>query len=219
MNDLHLISVRETSSTVVTAVGAQLTARIAGQSFFTGAEAFKKAAEVASLVSALKEVGLSEDDIRLLSVSSEVESGLLTKSSSATYQILIDCRSTELLGRMLTAVSSQKNSKILSVAWQYAELDQIKRQLILTAVRSAKDAAMAMAASLEVPLLGVHKLSYDVSGLDTNIRVPDESGLAMRVKARSTASLDSLSLTHTATVMATVNAEFVVDGFAKVSVA
>ena len=58
-----------------------------------------------------------------------------------------------------------------------------------------------MAASLSVPLIGVHKLSYEVSGLDNELRVPEVSGYALRArsKAASTA-LDSLDLSHTTSV-------------------
>jgi len=180
MDTLHLITVIETSASDVSASGAKLAVRIAGQSFFTGNEAFQKAAEVVNLVSALKELSLSEGDIQLLNVSTEVESGILTKTSSATYHLLVNCQSIELLGRVLAVIASQKNSKLAAISWQYPDIEKTKRNLIQTAVRAAKDAARAVADSLSVPLLGVHKLSYDISGLDTELRIPEVSGYAMR---------------------------------------
>ena len=215
MDTLHLITVRETASADINASGAKLAVRIAGQSFFTGNEAFKKAAEVANLVSALKELGLSEDDIHLLNVSTEVESGILTKTSSATYHLLVNCQSIDLLGRVLAAISSQKNSKLAAISWQYPDIEKTKRDLIQDAVRAAKDAARAVADSLAVPLLGVHKLSYDISGLDTELRVPEVSGYAMRTRKAKTSALDSLDLSHTTIVSVTVTAEFMVDTFAQ----
>ncbi len=213
MDTLHLIAVRETASSDVNASGATLAVRIAGQSFFTGNEAFKKAAEVANLVSALKELGLSEDDVHLLNVSTEVESGILTKTSSATYHLRVNCQSIELLGRVLAAISSQKNSRLAAISWQYPDLARTTRDLIQTAVHAAKDAARAVADSLAVPLLGVHKLSYDISGLDTELRVPEVSGYAMRRSKARTTALDSLDLAHATTIAVTVTAEFMVDTF------
>lgn len=213
MDTLHLITVRETSTSEVNASSANLAVRITGRSFFTGAEAFKKAAEVAILVSALKELGLSEDDIHLLNVSTEVESGILTKMSSATYHLRVNCQSIELLGRVLAAISSQKNSKIAAISWQYPDLEKTKRDLIQTAVRTAKDSARAVADSLSIPLLGVHKLSYVISGLDTELRVPEMSGFAMHRGKAKTTPMDSLDLSHTTTIAVTVTAEFMVDTF------
>lgn len=213
MDTLHLITIREMATADIHASGAKLAVRIAGQSFFTGTEAFKKAAEVANCVSSLKECGISEDGIRLLSVSAEVASGILIKSSAATYHLLVECRSLDLLGRVLAAVSSQKNSKIAAISWHYPDIEKTKRDLIQRAVRGAKDAARAVADSLAVPLVGVHKLSYDISGLDTELRVPEISGYAMRARKAKGTALESLDLSHTNTIAATVTAEFIVNTF------
>ena len=215
MDTLHLITVRETASADVTASGAKLAVRITGQSFFTGNEAFKKAGEVAHLVSTLKELGLPEDDIQLLNVSTEVESGILTKSSSATYQIQVICRSIDLLGRVLSAISSQKNAKLDAISWLYPDLETTRRDLVQTAVRAAKETARAVADSLDVPLLGVHKLSYDISGLNAEFQVPDTSSNPGRARKALTAPLDTLELSHTTTVKVIVTAEFMVDAFAR----
>lgn len=212
---LHLITIRETSTSDVNASGAKLKVNIAGQSFFTGNEAFKKAAEVANLVSALKKLGLSEDDILLLNVSTEVDSGILTKTSSATYHLLVNCQSITMLGRVLAAISSQKNAKLSAIAWQYSGLEKTKQDLIQTTVRAAKETAHAVADSLEVPLLGIHKLSYDLSGLDTELRVPEGSSYPMRARKAKTAALESLELSHTTTLSLTVSAEFMVDTFVR----
>jgi uncharacterized protein YggE len=214
MDTLHLITVREIATADVQASRAKLAVRIAGQSFFTGSEAFKKAAEVANCVSSLKDCGIPEDDIHLLNVSTEVESGILLKSSSATYHLLVECKSIDLLGRVLTTISSQKNSKIAAISWHYPDIENTKRDLIRKAVRAAKDAARDVADSLAVSLVGVHKLSYEISGLDTELRVPEVSAYTARARTKANATaLDSLDLSHTNTVAAAVTAEFIVDTF------
>ena len=215
MDPLHLITVQETADCEVHASGAKLAVRIAGQSFFTGNEAFKKAAEVANLVSTLNECGLSDEHIHLLGVSTTVETGVFSKSSSATYHLLVECPSVELLGRVLAAISSQKNAKIAAVSWQYPDLAKTKHELIQTAARSAKDAARSVADSLAVPLVGVHKLCYEISGLDTELRVPEVSAYAMHAHTAKQKALESLDLSHTATVVVTLTAEFIVGTFAQ----
>ncbi len=215
MESVNLISIRDTASRELAASGACLVVRISGKSVFTGSEAFKKAAEVSGCVAAVTKCGIPDDDIRLLNVSAEVESGLLAQSSSATYHIEINCRSIELLGPVLAAVSSQKNAKIEAVAWQYTDLPKTKMELLQEAVRTAKASATAVADSLSVALLGVHKLSYEVIGLDTQVRLPATSSYAGGTKARKgrAAALEGLMLSHTTNLAITVSAEFLVGPF------
>jgi uncharacterized protein YggE len=216
MDTLHLISVQETATATLHASGAQLNICIKGQSFFTGGEAFKKAIEVAHCITELKQCGLSEDDIQLLNVSTEVESGMLSKSSKANYHLLVNCEAIELLGCILSAIASQKNAKMTAILWKYSNLDEIKTNLLQLAVANTKNVAQSIANSLAVTLIGVHKLSYKVSGLDTEMRIPEESNdfmdtMTMR-RSRSEA-LDNLNFAHTAKAVLTVTADFMVDTF------
>ena len=213
MDERHLVTVRESASLDVMASGARLVVRIGGQSFVTGSEAFKKAAEVAKLVADLKEVGLGEDDIQLESVSTEVESGLLLKTSSATYHLRIDCKSLDLLGRVLSAISSQKNARVFEIAWQYPDLNTTKKQLLRSAVQAAKETARTIADSLAVKLLGVHKLGYEVTGLGTDVRLSEPRGFGGRARKTKAMALDHLDLSHTTTLKIAVQAEFMVDTF------
>jgi uncharacterized protein YggE len=215
MDTLHLISVQETATTTLYASGAKLNVCIKGQSFFTGGEAFKKAIEVAHCVAELKQCGLSEDDIQLLNVSTEVESGMLVKSSKANYHLLVNCESIELLGRILSAITSQKNAQMTTIAWQYSDLEQTKHDLLQRAVVKTKNVAQSIADSLAVRLVGVHQLSYKVMGLDTEMQIRESNDFMdtmMRSKAR-TEALDNLNLSHTSKVVLTVTAEFMVDTF------
>src|SRR5690242_16868490 len=150
MDTLNLISVSESATREIAAAGARLAVRISGQAFFTGTQAFKKAAEVAACVSSLAECGISEEDIRLLNVVAEVESGFLTKSSSATYDLGVKCRSIDSLAPVIGAISALKNSKIFSIAWDYPDLAKTRKDVLQDAVREASASAKAIADSLNV---------------------------------------------------------------------
>ncbi len=215
MTTPHLITVDESASTEIVAAGAKLSVQVAGQSFFTGGEAFKKAAEVANLVAGLQQVGIAEDDIRLIDVSTEVETGLLSKASSATYRIQVNCPDVDLLGRVVSVISSQKNAKVVALSWEYPDLDATRRRVIHEAVSAAKDTATNITRALGVPLLGVHKMSYAVTGLDTDVHMPAALGAFTKHKKamRERSALETLSLAHTAKVTAGVTAEFVVGRF------
>jgi uncharacterized protein YggE len=216
MDTLHLINVQESATTTLYASGAKLNVCIKGQSFFTGGEAFKKAIEVANCVAELKQCGLSDDDIQLLNVSTEVESGMLTKSSKANYHLLVNCNSIDLLGCILTAIASQKNAKMTAIVWKYSNLEQTKYDLLQLAVANTKNVAQSIADSLAVTLVGVHKLSYKVSGLDMEMRIPEASSNFMDtevMRSRRSEALDNLNFSHTTKAVLTVTAEFMVDTF------
>lgn len=213
MDTLNLISVSETAKRDLTATGARLAVRISGQAFFTGTQAFKKAAEVAACIASLAECGIAEADVRLLNVVAEVESGFLTKSSSATYDLGIKCRSIEILAPVIGAISSQKNAKIFSIAWDYPDLAKTQKDVLQQAVRAAIASAKAIADALNVSVLGVHKLSYDISGLDTELRTPVVSKFARTraLKAADTElSAGGLIFSHTTEIAVTVQADFLV---------
>ncbi|WP_425397007.1 SIMPL domain-containing protein [Aeoliella sp.] len=212
MAELNLISVSESSSRELTADGAEIVVRIAGQSFFTGQQAFEKAKEVADCTAALTQLGLAEDAISLLSVLTEVETGLLTKSSSAIYHLMVKLTDFELLGPVLAAISAQKNALVESVDWQYSELECIKREVLHQAVKKAKSSAEQIAEALSATLAGVHRLSYKVSGLETEPSRLSDLRAFGRAKARQFAESDlaQMSLSHKTRLTVSTSAEFLV---------
>ncbi|PHS01350.1 MAG: hypothetical protein COA78_22705 [Blastopirellula sp.] len=216
MDTLHLITIHESAATDILASGAKISVRIAGQSFFTGNEAFKKAAEVVAFVAALNECSISAEKIHLNNVVLEVESGLLTKSSSATYHLLVECDSIELLGKVLTAIASQKNAETQQITWEYTDLEKTRRDLTQATVRAAKQSAQDVANALAVSLQGVHKLSFHTEGLNQDLSVPMGTssyvGRSRKSKAPVT-TLEGLHLSHSTTVKVTVTAEFMIGTF------
>ena len=71
------------------ATRADLFVNVKGSSLVSGNEALKKAKEVSQLVEALTSFGLSPEAIHLQGVHIETSSGVLLKSSSATYRLKI----------------------------------------------------------------------------------------------------------------------------------
>ncbi len=213
MSHLHLITVKESSETEVTATGAQIVVRISGQSFFTGDEAFKKAQEVADCAAALNKVGVAKDDITLASVATEIETGILSKHSSAIYHLIVKVTAMEAFGAVLAAISSQKNAKIAGMSWHYPKLEETKSATLQSAVRAAKAAAEQIATALGTTVSGVHKLSYGFSGLESEVSTPISAYSGKDRVLRSRAALEQLNLFHKTRMVATVTAEFIVEAF------
>jgi uncharacterized protein YggE len=132
---------------------------IKGSSLVTGTAALKKAKEVSQLVSALAEVGLKEQDVALKSIHAESSSGILGKSTSATYRLRVRCDDLEKLADVLGVITSQKNAKLDLLGWRYPDDKKLKAEWLQSCLAEAKEKANAIASSLGVKLLGVHALS------------------------------------------------------------
>ena len=215
MEQLSLITVKETAERKVFASGAELTVCISGQAFFTGTEALKKAAEVNRCVEAMKDCGIEQGDISIQNVSIQVESGILTKSSSAAYHIAVRCKSLDCLGPVLAAIASQKNTRLVQLLWVFETLEKAKEELLQTAVEKAKVTAQSIAGLLGTECSAIHKLSYEFQGADQlgfggNMSAYD--GIKGK-RAFREASLKQLNLEHNSKLEAVVSAVFVVAPF------
>ena len=215
METVNFISITESAQRELSATGANLVVRISGQAFFTGREAFKKAAEVSECVSGLISCGIPEDKIRLKNVATQVESGFLAKSSSASYELEVVCDSLDLLGPAVATIASLKNSELVSMSWNYTDIEKTKREILQDAVRLAKESATAIAIALGISLAGVHRLRYEISGLDDKLATSHRA-LSKRKRSRI-ADWDfdeiagGLNLSHTANVTVNVIADFLVE--------
>jgi uncharacterized protein YggE len=132
---------------------------ITGSSLVTGTAALKKAREVSQLVNALVETGLKEQDVALKGIHAESSSGILGRSTCASYQLRVRCDELERLADVLGVITSQKNVKLDSLGWRYPDDKKLKAEWLQSCLPEAKEKAHAIASSLGVKVLGVHALS------------------------------------------------------------
>jgi uncharacterized protein YggE len=138
---------------------AEVLVTVEGSSLVTGRAALRQAKEVARLVEELAHAGVTEADIGLEGVQAEVTSGLLGKSSSATYRLRVRCGNLEMLPDVLGAVTGAKNARLQSVVWHYPESADRQARWLQAAIASANVKAQAAAAALGARLAGVHRLT------------------------------------------------------------
>ena len=157
------IKVSTTHREEILATHANLHVTVKGSSIVSGSEAMKKAKEVTQLVEALTNFGLKSEAVSLQGVHIETASGVLLKSSSATYRLKVRVENLDQLADLLDIVSSQKNATLERIEWKYDE-EQAKENGLNIALEKAKAKAQKVASSLNVKLLGVYDLiesSYD----------------------------------------------------------
>jgi len=129
---------------------ADIFVNVAGSSLFTGRAALTQAKEVAAIVQSLKAAGLEDDAIEVVSVRAEVRSGLLGKTSSASYDLKVHCAELEQLPALLGAVTGAKNATLDRLAWCYPSGTEVEGRLLAAAASIARHKATAIASSLGV---------------------------------------------------------------------
>ena len=158
MNEPDLITVTAQHQTEVDAHEAELHVTVQGSSLVTGGAAFEKAKEVARLVEALDKVGVARDAFQLRGVRAEVTSGLLGRSSSATYELSIRCTDLAMLPDVLGEISTSKQATLDSLEWHYADDASQKARWLACCVADANIKAQAIAAALPARIVAVHSV-------------------------------------------------------------
>ncbi len=134
---------------------ADLFVTVKGLSVISGNEAMKKAKEVSQLVDELTRFGIPAENIHLQGVRVETSSGVLLKSSSASYRLRIRCDVLDQIADLLDIITSQKNAALDRIDWKYPE-EEAREHGLESALVKAKSKADKVAASLGVKLLGVY---------------------------------------------------------------
>ena len=171
----------------ISASHADLFVTVKGSSVVSGDQALKKAKEVSQLVEALTSYGLSPEAVHLQGVHIETASGVLLKSSSATYRLKIRCEKLDQLAELLDIIASQKNTSLERIDWKYPE-ETARERGMEAALEKAKSKADKIAKSLGVKLLGVYDLIENV--YDEEMPYPQFAAQAMPVKVRGVAALE-----------------------------
>lgn len=198
------------------ATNADIHVTVRGASIFSGDTALKKAREVASLVTALTEVGIAESAIELRGIQAEVTTGALgNKTSSATYSLRVAKVPLAKVADAIGAITSQKNADQLSTVWKYGDDEAIRLRLLEVALNRAKTKAGLIARTLGVSLLGIHNLTESFSDEEAPRAPLDRMyGSASPQMARKRTQVDSdelgLTVIHNKKVFQTVLVEYLV---------
>ncbi|WP_110514803.1 SIMPL domain-containing protein [Herpetosiphon llansteffanensis] len=156
--ELNLLNVSSNYHQMIDANRAEISVRIKGSSVISNATALEKAKEVRQLVEALTNYGLAKTAIQLQSVVAEVNNGMLLRSSSATYSLLIRCDDLEQLPDLLGIITSQKQVSLENVTWGFPDDQAMINTWLQAALELAKAKAKAMAQTLGVQIIGVHRV-------------------------------------------------------------
>jgi uncharacterized protein YggE len=200
--------------------GADLYVSLPGSSVVTGQAALKQAREVAAFAAELDQVGITEDSIVVHAAHVQVQAGLLTKSSSALFELRVRCQKVEQVADVLGALGKRKEAKLQRIEWRYAKLPGLRMKLLERCLTQAREKAELVAKLLGVRILGVRDFhegatdetrppEYDRAAKLSRSRAPGASAGGPPEMAALADEL-GLSVSHTTKVKVTIQATFLV---------
>jgi uncharacterized protein YggE len=193
---------------------AELIVTVQGSSLVTGRAVLTKAKEVARLVEELGRFGIAADDISLEDVQAEVSSGILGKSSSATYRLRVRCKNLDLLPEALGAVTAAKNARLDDIEWRYPDSHARRIEWLEAAIRRANSKAVAAAGALGARITGVHRLTERRLDVDDEPQLAPLGASPYPMRRRAEPVDLGFSLNHQKRAGVRVTIEYRVDGFA-----
>jgi uncharacterized protein YggE len=192
---------------------ANLYVTVKGSSLVSGNAALQKAKEVSQLVEALTRFGLGPEAVQLLGVRLETASGVLLKSSSATYSLRIRLEKLDQLAEVLDLLASQKNATLERIEWKYPE-EAARERGLEAAIARGKAKAEKVATALGVKLLGVYDFMENT--FDEERPPMPFQAMAMRAKSRAEMtdepSLD-MDIQHSKTIQVQVEIWYRISSF------
>jgi uncharacterized protein YggE len=155
---LDLIEVSAKHEAEIEADEAEIRVTVQGSSLVVGNAVFEKAREVQKLVEALRSHGILQADLQLRDVRAEVSSGLLGKSSSATYELSVRCRDLGKLPDVLGEIGEAKQATLGAITWHYPDTAAQRATWLARCVADANAKAQAIAAAVPAKIVGVHRI-------------------------------------------------------------
>lgn len=203
------IQVSEEHTGEVPASGAKLFVDVQGSRLLTGNAAVTEAAEVRRLIDALVGAGAGPQDVDLVNVHIDVNKGVFSKSSSATYSLRIACPDPAKLTALLDVVAEQRNCTLRRIAWDFASASERRAEWLALCAERARGKAQAIAAALGHELAGVDRIIEDrPKEAELRIQAFEPVGMAMRARASVAEELGGLELSPTQTLTVKLQAYF-----------
>lgn len=153
-----ILRVTATETTEVEAVRARLHIRVEGETFVLGNAALSRSREVAELVSRLKSLGLTDEDVQVSGVQAKVNQGVLTKGSRAVFRLALNVRDLGKIPDYLGAITSAKHAELERLEWVFDD-ESAHQELAAQAMKKALEKATLMAKAVDHEIAGIRAVS------------------------------------------------------------
>jgi uncharacterized protein YggE len=209
--DHGILRVTARESTQVPAVSAKLHLRIEGETFVMGNAVTQRSREVRELVTALKNFGITDEDVIVEGVQAKLNQGLLAKGTKVTFKLIVNARDLNVIGDLLGAVANARHAELERIEWVFDD-DEIALELSSKAMAKAHRKASTMAAAIQYVVVGIRAASDSLELPDISDVVLHDADLLMQRARVAPGSRVDLGTEFKATreIMCVVSAEFIV---------
>ena len=210
-----IITVQERQAHTLAATFADLSVTVEGLSLFSGAEALKKAREVAQLVSDLTASGLPQDAVFLEGITADVHSGTLAKNSRARYRLRIHCAELAKLADVVGIVAGQKNTTLHGIDWGYPDDAALHDTWLLACIARVTEKSTKIAAALGVRVIGVASFTEFLEDPEAGpkfLGLSSARSEAAGMRRQMTSEDLGLEISHAKTLFVAVAVNFLVSG-------
>jgi uncharacterized protein YggE len=142
----------------VRASGATFRLEVSGTASVGSMAAIKKNKELVVIASLLAGLGISEERMRVETVSFASKDGLLS-GSSVRIEIEINAVPIERTAELLGGLSMMKGVKLDEIHWEFGDLSEQRDALLLRGVKESKRQASLIASAAGMPLLSIYSMS------------------------------------------------------------
>ncbi len=157
MNE-SILRVTAKASQEITASSARLHLNVEGETFFFGNAALNRSKVLKDLLEKLKELGATDADFNVKSVSARIDANLLGKTTKADFKLEFRVTDLSKIPDYLGVITSAKNVALEHLEWVF-ELDAVMLELSAAAMKKAFDKANAMANTVGHSVLGIRSAS------------------------------------------------------------
>jgi uncharacterized protein YggE len=209
--DHGILRVTARESTQVPAVSAKLHLRIEGETFVMGNAVTQRSREVRELVTALKNFGITDEDVIVEGVQAKLNQGLLAKGTKVTFKLIVNARDLNVIGDLLGAIANARHAELERIEWVFDD-DEIALELSSKAMAKAHRKASTMAAAIQYVVVGIRAASDSLELPDISDVVLHDADLLMQRARVAPGSRVDLGTEFKATreIMCVVSAEFIV---------
>jgi hypothetical protein len=210
MDKTGIINVNVVLERKIYASSADLYVEKKGTSSVSKSTPLIRAHEVQDLVAALSEVGIEESAIQVVGISTEIASGVITKSTSAVYRLLIEIHVLDKLVDAFGTITRMKNATLTLLGWHYTGLDEIHDEMLGQALQIAEQRAAIICRELRHRKQGVHNLKEEFKEQKEKENWTKVSYKPVLLKKLSTVKNEDLVLdvTHSKNVSMDVRVEY-----------
>jgi hypothetical protein len=142
----------------VRASGATFRLEVSGTASVGSMAAIKKNKELVAIANVLAGVGISEERMRVETVSFASKEGLLS-GSSVRIEVEINAVPIEYAAELIGGLSTMKGVKLDEIHWEFGDLSEQRDALLQRGVKESKRQASLIASAAGVPLLSIYSMS------------------------------------------------------------